>query len=57
MIRYLIGGVVILFLVLLLLGALTGRVKAQSCCAVADPDRDLRMRTSDPSSPAADEAV
>jgi hypothetical protein len=26
------------------IGALTDRVKATSCCAVADPQRDLRMR-------------
>ena len=31
-------------LVLLVVGGLTGRVQARSCCAVADPRLDLRMR-------------
>lgn len=44
MLEYLIGGIVIAFLVLLILGALTGRVKSRSCCSVADPRQDLRMR-------------
>lgn len=44
MFQYLIGGVVIAFLVLLVVGAVTGRVKSRSCCSVADPRQDLRMR-------------
>lgn len=44
MLQYLVGGVVIVFLVLLILGAVTGRVKSRSCCSVADPRQDLRMR-------------
>jgi hypothetical protein len=35
---------VLLFLVALVYGGLTGRVRMTSCCAVADPARDLRMR-------------
>lgn len=31
----------VLFLVV---GAITGRMKVQSCCAVVDPRRDARMR-------------
>ena len=45
MFQYLIGGVVIAFLVLLLLGAITGRVKSRSCCSISDPRQDLRMRS------------
>lgn len=44
MFQYLIGGVVIVFLVLLVLGAITGRVRSRKCCSVADPRQDLRMR-------------
>ena len=44
MIEYVIGGVVIAFLVVLVVGAVTGRVKSRSCCSVADPRQDLRMR-------------
>ncbi|MFY9914145.1 MAG: hypothetical protein WAK18_05740 [Nocardioidaceae bacterium] len=39
-----IGGLAGLVLVVLLVGGLTGRVKLRSCCAVADPSNDLRMR-------------
>jgi hypothetical protein len=45
MVPYLIGALVIAFLVFVVVGALTGRVKAQSCCSLTgDPDTDLRMR-------------
>ena len=45
MIKYLLGSIVVLFLVLLVYGGLTGRVRAQrGCCCSADPDKDLRMR-------------
>lgn len=57
MVQYLIGGVVIAFLALLVVGALTGRVQAKSCCSIADPDRDLRMRTTDSKPPATDDAT
>lgn len=51
MVPYLIGALVIAFLVFLVVGALTGRVKAQSCCSLtSDPDTDLRMRGSESSS-------
>jgi hypothetical protein len=39
-----IGVAVIVLTVLLLVGAVTGRVKATSCCGIADPRRDARMR-------------
>lgn len=39
-----LGVVAVGFLVLLVIGAVTGRVRINSCCAVADPRRDLRMR-------------
>lgn len=48
---------VMAFLVLLVVGALTHRVTVRSCCAVADPRADLRMREAflddDPASAAA----
>ena len=40
-----IGAVAALLAVLLLIGAVTGRVRARSCCTLAaDPEHDLRMR-------------
>jgi hypothetical protein len=39
-----IGGTIAALTLLLVVGALLGRVQAKSCCAVADPRRDLRMR-------------
>ena len=44
MVAYLLAAAVVTFLVVLVVGALTGRVKLQSCCAVADASQDLRMR-------------
>lgn len=41
---YVIGAVVLAFGALLALGAITGRVRAQNCCSVADPMNDARMR-------------
>jgi hypothetical protein len=55
MLEYVIGGVVIAFLVVLVVGAVTGRVKSRSCCSIPDPRQDLRMRAAfedDPSPPA-----
>jgi hypothetical protein len=47
-VTYLLGGAVALFLVLLVYGGLTGRVRLRNgCCCPADPERDLRMRTDD----------
>ena len=43
MIEYLLGGLIVVFLVLLVVGGLTGRVKMRSCCAIADPNQDRRM--------------
>jgi hypothetical protein len=39
-----VGVIVSVFTVLLLVGAVTGRVKVTSCCGIADPRRDARMR-------------
>ncbi len=41
----LLGIVVIGFVAFVLIGAFTGRVKAESCCSLSasDPRRDLRM--------------
>gem|GEM_PF-6174509 len=42
--RYLLGGLVIAFIFIMLIGGLTGRFRARSCCSVADPASDSRMR-------------
>ena len=44
MIRYLLAAPIVIGMVLLAVGAVRGRVRVRSCCAVADPARDLRMR-------------
>lgn len=41
---YVLGSLAALFLVWVVVGAVTGRVEVRSCCAVADPRRDARMR-------------
>jgi hypothetical protein len=41
---YLLATPVLLLLVTLIVGGLTGRVRVSSCCSIADPSRDLRMR-------------
>lgn len=41
---YVIGIPGLVFLVALVYGGLTGRVTMTSCCSIADPRRDLRMR-------------
>lgn len=45
MIRYVIGSAVIVFMVVLTYGGITGRVrlKDRGCCTT-DPGKDLRMR-------------
>lgn len=45
--RWLIGLPILLATVALAVGAVTGRVRARSCCAPADPVHDRRM-TPDP---------
>lgn len=39
-----IGAVLSLVVLALAVGALTGRVRVRSCCAISAPERDLRMR-------------
>jgi len=53
MIQALIGVVLTGFVVVLVFGLVTGRIewRQQGCCP-ADPDDDLRMRTSDTRAPA-----
>jgi hypothetical protein len=43
-VQYALAGLVALFLLALAVGAVTGRIRATSCCAPSDPRRDLRMR-------------
>ncbi|MFN0283352.1 MAG: hypothetical protein ACKVZ6_15435 [Kineosporiaceae bacterium] len=55
MTRLLVAAPVVLFLVGLVVGAATGRIRAgRACCAVADPRRDLRMRAAFDDEDAAD---
>jgi hypothetical protein len=42
--QYVIGPALALATLVLAVGAITGRVKATSCCAPADPALDRRMQ-------------
>lgn len=41
---YMLAGLMMLFLALLVIGAVTGKVKIRSCCSGGDASRDKRMR-------------
>lgn len=41
--QWLLGGLIVAFLAAFVVGQVTGRVRARSCCAVP-PERDLRLR-------------
>lgn len=41
---YVLGIIPVVLLVVLVLAAMTGRLRLGSCCAVGDPSKDLRMR-------------
>ncbi len=41
--RYALAALVIVFLLVVVIGAVVGRVRVRGCCA-ADPARDRRMR-------------
>jgi hypothetical protein len=46
---YLLGIPIVLFLGALIYGGITGRIRmSSSCCAPADPRKDLRMRSAFP---------
>ena len=48
MIKFLLGSIVVSYLIVLVYGGLTGRVRPRDgCCCPADPDKDLRMRADD----------
>lgn len=47
-VKLFLGALVLLPMLALAIGAVTGRVRARSCCAVADPERDLRTRPPNP---------
>ena len=51
MIPYLLGGAAAAFLVLLVVGGITGRVRTTDCCSIADPTRDARMQDLDQHAP------
>jgi len=42
--RYLLGGLVVAFMLFMLIGGLSGRLRAKSCCNIGDPKQDARMR-------------
>lgn len=42
--EYVAGAFVIVLALVLIIGALTRRIQVTSCCSLADPARDLRMR-------------
>ncbi len=42
--RWVFGGLVLAFVVALAVGAITGRVRARSCCTPGDPGDDARMQ-------------
>lgn len=44
MVEYAVVAVFVAFVVALIFGAVTGRVRLSGCCTPADPRRDLRMR-------------
>ena len=46
--RWLVGLPFLLATVALAVGAISGRVRARSCCTPADPAHDLRIRDSLP---------
>ncbi len=47
--RYLFLAAVVLYLAILTVGALTGRLRLKNgCCTPADPRKDLRMRAAYP---------
>lgn len=52
--RYLVAAPIVAGMVALAVGALSGRVRARSCCAVAEPMRDLRMTGAATDQPAPD---
>jgi hypothetical protein len=41
---YVLGTLAALVLAFTIAGAITGRIRMSSCCTIADPSRDLRMR-------------
>ena len=45
---YLLGGIVVLYIIAMTVGALTGRVRIRPCCGVSDPWRDPRLRAAAP---------
>ena len=45
MIRYLVAAPVVIFIVVMAVGGLTGRIRARQCCALPDASMDARMRT------------
>ena len=47
--QYVLAGLVVAFVMYVVVGAITGRIRVRSCCA-ADPARDLRMRAAEPRS-------
>ncbi len=49
---WILGLLPLVFLVLFIAGAVTGRVSVTSCCAVGDASKDMRMRAAFEDEPA-----
>ncbi|CAN5276918.1 hypothetical protein BH09ACT10_BH09ACT10_24820 [soil metagenome] len=41
---YVLAGIVVVAFALFVIGAATGRARMKSCCSIADPRNDARMR-------------
>jgi hypothetical protein len=44
MVRFLVATPLVIFMVLLAVGALTGRVRARSCCSLPEASQDRRLQ-------------
>lgn len=42
--NYVLAALTAIAFALVLVGAITGRIKITNCCSIADPSKDLRMR-------------
>jgi hypothetical protein len=47
-VRYVVAAPVVMFLVLLVVGAVTGRVRVASCCSVPSAEQDRRLEPAVP---------
>jgi hypothetical protein len=45
MTRYLVAAPIVIFIVVMAVGGLTGRIRARQCCAPPEASMDARMRS------------